>query len=91
MPTTIKALLAPRESDIGNLIVRRVLPARAARLIGPFIFFDHMGPAVLPAGSGVSGSREKIVAARQAWAARTFGKVPGEEHEWTPQPERGAH
>ncbi|MGF6811528.1 redox-sensitive bicupin YhaK (pirin superfamily) [Paraburkholderia sp. Clong3] len=53
MPTTIKALLTPRESDIGNLIVRRVLPARAARLIGPFIFFDHMGPAVLPAGSGV--------------------------------------
>ncbi|MFP3570124.1 pirin family protein, partial [Paraburkholderia sp. SIMBA_030] len=29
------------------------LPARAARLVGPFIFFDEMGPAVLPAGSGI--------------------------------------
>ncbi|MFL6670717.1 MAG: pirin family protein, partial [Burkholderia ambifaria] len=32
---------------------RRVRPARAARLVGPFIFFDEMGPAVLPAGSGI--------------------------------------
>ncbi|MCA8363980.1 pirin family protein, partial [Burkholderia cepacia] len=31
----------------------RVLPARAARLVGPFIFFDEMGPAVLPAGRGI--------------------------------------
>ncbi|MGF6538961.1 redox-sensitive bicupin YhaK (pirin superfamily) [Paraburkholderia youngii] len=37
-----------------------------------------------------SGSREKIVAARQAWAAQTFGKVPGEEHEWTPLARAGA-
>ncbi|MPW24133.1 hypothetical protein GCT13_47820 [Paraburkholderia sp. CNPSo 3157] len=53
MPGPIKTILTPRESDIGNLVVRRVLPARAARLVGPFIFFDHMGPAVLPAGVGV--------------------------------------
>ncbi len=53
MPGSIRLVLAPRESDIGNLIVRRVLPARAARLVGPFIFFDHMGPATLPAGGGV--------------------------------------
>ncbi|KDB06917.1 Pirin domain protein [Burkholderia sp. lig30] len=53
MSDSIKTLLTPRESDIGNLIVRRVLPARDARLVGPFIFFDHMGPATLPAGKGV--------------------------------------
>jgi redox-sensitive bicupin YhaK (pirin superfamily) len=53
MTTSIKTILTPRESDIGNLVVRRVLPARAARLVGPFIFFDHMGPAVLPASVGV--------------------------------------
>ncbi|MBU9230555.1 pirin family protein [Burkholderia multivorans] len=53
MPAPIKTLLTPRESDIGNLVVRRVLPARAARLVGPFIFFDEMGPAVLPAGRGI--------------------------------------
>jgi redox-sensitive bicupin YhaK (pirin superfamily) len=45
MSVSIKTLLTPRESDIGNLVVRRVLPARAARLVGPFIFFDEMGPA----------------------------------------------
>jgi redox-sensitive bicupin YhaK (pirin superfamily) len=33
--------------------VRRVLPALAARLIGPFIFFDHMGPATLEPGVGL--------------------------------------
>lgn len=53
MSASIKTILTPRESDIGNLVVRRVLPSRAARLLGPFIFFDHMGPAVLPPGSGV--------------------------------------
>lgn len=53
MSDSIKTMLSPRESDIGNLIVRRVLPARDARLVGPFIFFDHMGPATLSAGNGV--------------------------------------
>ncbi|PLZ03256.1 hypothetical protein CY652_05420 [Burkholderia sp. WAC0059] len=53
MSSSIKAILTPHERDIGNLVVRRVLPALAARLVGPFIFFDHMGPATLPAGTGV--------------------------------------
>ena len=39
MSDSIKILLVPRESDIGNLIVRRVLPARDARLVGPFCVF----------------------------------------------------
>jgi redox-sensitive bicupin YhaK (pirin superfamily) len=53
MSSSIKAVLKPHLRDIGNLAVRRVLPAMAARLVGPFIFFDHMGPATLPAGTGL--------------------------------------
>ncbi|RQH04189.1 pirin family protein [Paraburkholderia dinghuensis] len=54
MSSAIKAVLKPHTRDIGNLLVRRVLPALAARLVGPFIFFDHMGPATLEPGSGVN-------------------------------------
>lgn len=53
MPTSIKAILKPTLRDIGSLTVRRVLPALAARLVGPFIFFDHMGPATYVPGTGV--------------------------------------
>ncbi|WP_414442930.1 pirin family protein [Burkholderia sp. 22PA0106] len=53
MSESIKAVLKPHVRDIGNLQVRRTLPAMAARLVGPFIFFDHMGPAELPPGSGL--------------------------------------
>ncbi|WP_322065278.1 pirin family protein [Burkholderia ubonensis] len=53
MTDSIKALLKPHVRDIGNLQVRRTLPALAARLVGPFIFFDHMGPATLPPGTGL--------------------------------------
>ncbi len=53
MTDSIHALLKPHVRDIGNLQVRRTLPALAARLVGPFIFFDHMGPATLPAGAGL--------------------------------------
>ncbi len=34
-------------------MVRRVLPALAARTVGPFIFFDHIGPATLVPGKGL--------------------------------------
>jgi redox-sensitive bicupin YhaK (pirin superfamily) len=54
MPTpTIRALLKPHQHDVGGLIVRRVLPALAARTVGPFIFFDHIGPATLVPGKGL--------------------------------------
>ncbi|SDG83201.1 pirin family protein [Paraburkholderia phenazinium] len=53
MTSSIKAVLKPHLRDVGNLTVRRVLPAMAARLIGPFIFFDHMGPATLAPGVGL--------------------------------------
>ncbi len=47
------ALLPARSHDIGALTVGRVLPAVTHRMIGPFIFFDHIGPAALPAGRGL--------------------------------------
>ncbi|KGX23693.1 thioredoxin [Burkholderia pseudomallei] len=53
MTDSIKAILKPHVRDIGNLTVRRTLPALAARTVGPFIFFDHMGPAAQPAGAGL--------------------------------------
>jgi len=40
--------------DLGDFEVRRVLPARERQRVGPFIFFDHMGPADFAAGTGVN-------------------------------------
>ena len=46
-------IVAPREHDIGNLIVRRAVPTIQARSVGPFVFVDHMGPAVFEPGAGI--------------------------------------
>ena len=42
-----------RERDLGGFVVRRILPAAVRRMVGPFVFFDHMGPADLAAGEGI--------------------------------------
>jgi len=42
-----------RPRDLGGFSVSRVLPSAARKLIGPFIFFDHMGPAAFPPGRGI--------------------------------------
>ena len=42
-----------RPRDLGGFSVRRVLPADGLQTVGPFIFFDHMGPAVFAPGAGV--------------------------------------
>lgn len=49
----IENLIIPRTSDIGGFAVRRALPTRQRRLVGPFIFFDRMGPAILKAGEAL--------------------------------------
>ncbi|MCZ7564651.1 MAG: pirin family protein [Burkholderiales bacterium] len=49
-PSTI---LKPRTKDLGGFEVRRLLPAATHKMVGPFIFFDHMGPARFAAGKGV--------------------------------------
>lgn len=46
-------LLEPHTKDLGGFEVRRLLPSHPHKMVGPFIFFDHMGPARLPAGGGV--------------------------------------
>lgn len=45
-------LIAGRARPIDGFPVARVLPAMARRLVGPFCFFDHLGPVALPAGTG---------------------------------------
>lgn len=49
----MELLLKPREKELGGFSVRRVLPTRERKMIGPWIFFDHMGPAEFAAGKGV--------------------------------------
>ncbi|MEQ9497680.1 MAG: pirin family protein [Deltaproteobacteria bacterium] len=46
--------IAARERDIGAFTVARILPSARRRLVGPFIFFDHVGPAELPPGVGMN-------------------------------------
>jgi redox-sensitive bicupin YhaK (pirin superfamily) len=49
----VETLIIPRAHDIGGFEVRRALPSARRRLVGPFIFFDRMGPAVLRPGQAV--------------------------------------
>lgn len=49
----IELVIEPRERDLGEFSVRRVLPSSKRQMVGPFIFFDHMGPATFPPGKGI--------------------------------------
>jgi redox-sensitive bicupin YhaK (pirin superfamily) len=49
----IDQVIVPRTSDIGGFSVRRALPSARRRMVGPFIFLDHMGPAEFRAGQGI--------------------------------------
>jgi len=52
--SSIELVLDPKSSDIGSgFIVRRTLPSRHRRMVGPFIFFDHMGPVDFAPGKGM--------------------------------------
>ena len=46
-------MVIPNARDIGGFQVRRALPTARRRLVGPFIFFDRMGPAILRAGQAL--------------------------------------
>lgn len=43
-----------RERDLGGFVVRRILPAASQRMVGPFVFLDHMGPIDLPPGPHIN-------------------------------------
>lgn len=49
----IELMVIPNAKDIGGFQVRRALPTAKRRLVGPFIFFDRMGPAILRAGQAM--------------------------------------
>jgi hypothetical protein len=53
LPDSVLQVIAARDRDIGGFAVGRVLPAIGRRMVGPFIFLDHMGPVTLPAGHGM--------------------------------------
>jgi hypothetical protein len=50
----IAHVVVPRTVDLGDgFAVRRALPSARSRMVGPFIFFDHFGPAEFRAGNGL--------------------------------------
>lgn len=49
----IEQVIVPRVSDLGGFEVRRALPAKGRQMVGPFIFFDQMGPAEFLIGNGI--------------------------------------
>ena len=49
----LEAVIIPRARDIGAFEVRRALPSAERKLVGPFIFFDQMGQAMIPPGKGL--------------------------------------
>lgn len=49
----IELLIVPRSVDLGEMTVRRALPSTARQMVGPFIFFDQMGPAEFLTDQGI--------------------------------------
>ena len=49
----IETVIVARARDLGGFEVRRALPSTQRQMVGPFIFFDQMGPAVFLTGQGI--------------------------------------
>lgn len=45
--SNVKLIIEERAANIGNFMVGRLLPFRQKRMVGPFIFIDHMGPVCM--------------------------------------------
>lgn len=52
-PDAIETLIIPRARDLGGFEVQRALPSVQRQMVGPFIFFDHIGPAEFLTGKGI--------------------------------------
>jgi hypothetical protein len=52
-PDVLETVIVPRARDIGGFEVRRALPAPGRRMVGPFVFFDQIGPAEFLTGQGI--------------------------------------
>jgi len=50
----VELTIQPRVRSLGEFDVRRVLPAAERRMVGPFVFLDHMGPTVFTPGHGIA-------------------------------------
>ena len=53
MDSVISMTIAPVTHDLGGFKVHRTLPSKQRTMVGPFIFFDQMGPARLRPGEGI--------------------------------------
>lgn len=90
--TAIEMLIEPRTAKVGSGSVRRVLPFRKRRMIGPFIFADLIGPETLAVGERfiwwnfVHSDRDRIEAAKAEWTEQRFPTVPGDHDPWVPLP-----
>lgn len=51
--SNVERIITPKTHDIGGLLVGRVLPVAQRRMVGPFIFLDHIGPANMAAGQAL--------------------------------------
>ena len=49
----VETLIVPRAVDLGEMEVRRALPSVKRQMVGPFIFFDQMGPAEFLTNQGI--------------------------------------
>src|SRR5215212_9181601 len=49
----IETVIVPRARDLGGFEVRRALPSARRQMVGPFIFWDQMGPAEFLLGQGM--------------------------------------
>ncbi len=51
--TAVDRLIVAQQIDLGGFTVRRILPAADHKQVGPFIFFDHLGPSTFAPGTGI--------------------------------------
>lgn len=50
---SIETVIVPRARDLGGFEVRRALPSARRQMVGPFIFFDQIGPVEFVTGQGL--------------------------------------
>ncbi len=60
----IEQVIVPRARDIGGFEVRRALPSVGKKMVGPFVFFDQMGPSEFLLGQGLMCARIRISGSR---------------------------
>lgn len=53
MSPNFSLVIDSKSKDLGGFVIRRSLPVAQRRMVGPFIFFDHMGPAEIEIGNGM--------------------------------------